>query len=398
MFFDNVLEAAPDPIFGMVTAFDADVRKDKISLMVGVFKDEHLKSELMPVVKQAKSEVIPSDETADYLPIDGFSEFCRELGILAFGPTHWEQNHSRIYAAQTVGGTSALRLGAEFLVRQVGKKIYIPQPTWGNHRNIFESSGLTVETIPYYSKELHQFDAKGYLKALEALEPNSILLLHACCHNPTGSDPTLETWKQISHLCKKKHIFPFFDFAYQGFGQGLDEDAAVVRLFLEEGHEFLVAYSCSKNFSLYCQRVGALFAVSSSGAVKTRVGSQMKKMIRSLYSNPPAHGAKIVAHILKDSQLRAEWQKQLSVMQKRITSMRELLVDKLEARSKGRDFSFLRNHRGMFSYLDLTKNQVQELIDRFALYTLDSGRISIPGITKNNIDRIVESIIAVTET
>jgi aspartate/tyrosine/aromatic aminotransferase len=397
MFFEEISEAAPDPIFGMMSAFEADVRPNKISLMVGVFKDENLKSELMPVVKSVKSQTLALDETADYLPIDGYAPFCSAVGALVFGAARWEQHHSRIYAAQTVGGTSALRLGAEFLAEQVGKKMYIPQPTWGNHRNIFEHAHLDVASIPYYSHELHQVDAGAYLKAIEALEPKSILLLHACCHNPTGSDPSFEVWKQISDLCKKKSILPFFDFAYQGLGQGIDEDAKIVRFFLEEGHEFLVAYSCSKNFSLYCQRVGALFGVCSNTAVKLRAGSQAKRLIRALYSNPPAHGAKIVAHILKNRDLREDWENQLSSMRKRVLFVREMLVQKLMAKSKKKDFSFLRGHNGMFSYLDLNKSQVQELIDRYALYTLDSGRISIAGITKENIDSIVERIIAVCE-
>lgn len=398
MFFDEILEAAPDPIFGMVSAFQADTRPNKISLMVGVFKDDNLQTPLMPVVKSAKVATLAQDELADYLPIDGFPDFCRELGGLIFGKTLWEQNHSRIYAAQTVGGTSALRLGAEFLVQEVGKKIYIPQPTWGNHRNIFTHAGFVVESLPYYSRELHKFDADAYLQAIESLESNSVLLLHACCHNPTGSDPSLEVWKRISAICKKKSILPFFDFAYQGLGKGIEEDAKIVRLFLEEGHEFLVAYSCSKNFSLYCQRVGALFSVSSDAATKLRVGSQMKCLIRALYSNPPAHGAKIVAHILKNSDLRASWEEELRQMRKRITDMRHLLIQKLGAKSHRRDFSFIQHHNGMFSYLDLSKEQTQALIETYALYTLDSGRISIAGITHKNIDSIVASIVAVCES
>lgn len=397
MFFGELLEAAPDPIFGMVSAFDADVRPYKISLMVGVFKDDALRTQLMPIVKAAKVEILPSDEVADYLPINGLAEFCQQIGALVFGGAHWAEHHGRIYGAQTVGGTSALRLGADFIAQNVGKKIYIPQPTWGNHRNIFSGAGLIVENLPYYSKELHQFDAKSYLGALEALEPKSAVLLHACCHNPTGSDPSLAMWKQISDVCKKKQLFPFFDFAYQGFGKGIEEDAKVVRLFLEEGHEFLVAYSCSKNFSLYCQRVGALFSVCADVSAKVRVGSHMKRIIRSLYSNPPAHGAKIVAHILKNLDRKAAWEHELGLMRQRIHSMRELLVQKLGQKSKTRDFSFLRTHSGMFSYLDLTKTQVQELIDRHALYTLDSGRISIAGITHQNIDAIVDSIVAVCD-
>jgi aromatic-amino-acid transaminase len=378
MFFDKVPEGAPDPIFGLLHAFEADTRSKKVSLMVGIFKDENLRSELLPVVRQAKEKI--SDQSADYLPIDGIAEFGQVLGALVFGKS-WEAHQGRIYAAQSVGGTGALRVGAEFLAQEVSRKVYLPQPTWANHRAIFEKSGFSIETLHYYSREIHKFDPDRFLQELNEAEERSVIVFHAACHNPTGSDPTFEVWQKISEICKERQLFPFFDCAYQGLGNGLDEDARAMRMFLDDGHEMFVAYSCSKNFSLYCQRTGALFAVCPSEAVKGRVGSQVRRIIRPMVSNPPAHGARIVLKVLKDPDFFAAWQKQVAEMRRRISVARESLIQRLLAKSKKTDFSFLKHHKGMFSFLDLSKAQVQKLIDTYAIYTLDSGRINVAGLT-----------------
>jgi aspartate/tyrosine/aromatic aminotransferase len=273
--------------------------------------------------------------------------------------------------------------------------VYLPHPTWPNHRTIFESAGFEVQSLDYYNREAHAFDEQVFIEALKAAEPKSVIVFHAVCHNPTGSDPSLRVWQKISDICKEKLLFPFFDCAYQGLGDGLEEDAGAVRLFLENGHEMLVAYSCSKNFSLYCQRVGALFAVSGSPAIKTRVGSQIKRVIRPMYSNPPLHGARIVQKILSDPHFYSEWEKQVGQMRHRISVARKNLIGRLLEKSQTRDFSFLKNHKGMFSYLDLNKSQVQALIDQYGVYTLDSGRINVVGLTDKNIDFVVDSVIAV---
>lgn len=397
MYFDRVSEGAPDPIFGMLSSFEADPRPHKISLMVGIFKDDHLKSELLPVVRLAKTKILNTDEMADYLPIDGLAEFSQSVGSLLFGQKNWQEGQGRIYVMQAPGGTGALRVGAEFLAREVGKKVYLPHPSWGNHKNIYEQAGFAVESVPYYNKQIHRFDAEAYLQALDTLPPQSVVVFHAACHNPTGSDPTLEEWKQIIEICKRRSLIPFLDAAYQGFGDGIEEDATAVRLFFESGLDFLVAYSCSKNFSLYCQRVGALFVVCSNPAVKSRVGSQIKRIVRSCYSNPPAHGANIVLHILKTPALEWEWRKQVDQMRRRISLAREALLQRLQAKAKKVDFSFIKQHKGMFSYLDLTKAQTQQLIDQYAIYTLDSGRLNVAGITFANVDVIANSILAVCE-
>ncbi len=395
MFFHNVLEAEPDPIFGLLGAFTADVRKEKINLMVGIYKDPLLRASLLSSAAKAKSRIMEQDLMADYLPIDGLKEMVELLGPVVFGKEAWDEAHGRIYAAHTTGGTGALRVGAEFLAREVSNRFYVSNHTWPNHRSILERAGCVIENYPYYSREKKGFDFEAMVDFLASLPEKSVILLHACCHNPTGSDPTLEEWRKISKLMKEKRLLPFFDFAYQGLGDGIEQDAAAIRIFFNDGHEMAIAYSCSKNFSMYCQRVGALFIVDQNSAVKARVGSQVKKMIRALYSNPPAHGARIVAEVLKQDDLRHMWQKDLEAVRHRINLMRETLFQRLASQARGIDFEYLRGHKGMFSFIDLNKTQVQRLIDEFAIYMTDNGRISVAGLSAKNIDYVVHSLVSV---
>jgi aspartate/tyrosine/aromatic aminotransferase len=397
MFFSHVPEGKPDAVFGLTSAFQADPRPNKVDLLVGIYKDEQLKTVLLPSVARAKQEILKQDLVADYMPIDGIAECGEELGKLLFGDREWLGAHGRIYAAQTVGGTGALRVAAEFLRQEVTQTIYVPDPTWPNHRQVFERAGCRVETYPYYNRQKMGFDCNAMCQKLEALPEKTAVVLHAACHNPTGRDPSMDEWKRISQVMKEKKLLPFFDCAYQGLGEGLERDADAVRLFMKQGHEMIVAYSCSKNFSLYCQRVGALFVIDENAAVKSRIGSQIKPIIRALYSNPPAHGAKIVVDILKNGGLRKEWEKELEGVRRRIVSMREELIDRLTAAAKKTDFSYLRNREGLFMFVDLTKSQVQRLIHEFGVYLLDSGRISVAGLTRHNIDYVVHSLLRVIE-
>ncbi|MCI0619312.1 aromatic amino acid transaminase, partial [bacterium] len=375
MFFDQVGEAPPDPIFGLAQAFKADVRKEKVNLVVGIYYDEHLRAELLSSARAAKTDILSQDLMADYLPIDGLHEMIELLGPLVFGDQAWSEHHGRIYAAHTTGGTGALRVGAEFLAKEIGKSFYVPNHTWPNHRSILERAGCQFENYPYYSREKRGFDFEAMAAFLGGLKEKSIVILHACCHNPTGCDPSLEQWKEISRIMKEKRLLPFFDFAYQGLGDGLEKDADAVRVFLKDGHEMLIAYSCSKNFSMYCQRVGVLFIVDENSAIKTRVGSQIKRIIRALYSNPPAHGARIVREILKRDDLRKVWLKDLESIRRRIHLMRETLIQRLISKAKGIDFGYLKGCKGMFSFIDMDRSQVQKMIDEFAIYMTDNGRI-----------------------
>ncbi len=394
MFFNQVNEAPPDPIFGIGQAFKADSRENKVNLVVGIYKDEELEAKLLDAVLRAKKEIFNEDLLADYLPIDGLGEMVNLLGPLIFG-NEWQKNHSRIFAAHTAGGTAALRVGAEFLAQEVCKSFYVSNHTWPNHRLILEKAHTQCENYPYYNREKKGFDFEAMVLFLEKLKENSIVILHACCHNPTGCDPTPDEWRAISQLMLKKRLFPFFDFAYQGLGDGLEEDAQAIRIFMQDGHEMLIAYSCSKNFSMYCQRVGALFIVSENPAVKLRVGSQVKRIIRALYSNPPAHGAWIVTEVLKKDPLRALWQTNLAAVRTRIVSMRHTLTSQLIHKAKGLDFTYLKSHKGMFSFIDMDKSQVQKIIDEFAIYMTDNGRISIPGLNAKNIDYVVDGLVSV---
>lgn len=396
MFFDQIPEGKPDPIFGLAGAFQADSRANKINLLVGVYKDEQLAASLMPSVRTAKELI--QDDLADYLPIEGLGALVEALGPLIFGGKEWTNGRSRMFGAHTPGGTGALRVAAEFLGSMVSRRAYISHPTWPNHRNIFERASFQVDTYPYYSKEKKGFDFEAMKQSLEAMPSKSVVVLHASCHNPTGCDPTLEEWKALSEIMSRKQLLPLFDCAYQGFGEGLEPDVAAIRLFYEQGHEFAVAYSCSKNFSLYCQRVGALYFISQRAAETKCVGSQVKNFIRALYSNPPAHGARIVVEVLKQPALRKQWEEELLNMRKRMASARAGLIDRLMNRSKRVDFQYLQKHKGMFSFIDINKSQVQKLIESYGIYLTDNGRISVAGLTPKNIDRVVDGVLAVSDS
>jgi len=398
MFFQEVLEAKADPIFGLNEAFQADPRPNKVNLVVGIYKDDALRPVLMPSVKRAKDELVATDFTADYLPIDGFPDFYNRIGGLVFGENLWAENQSRIYAGQTIGGTGAIQIGGQFLSQEGMKSIVIPNPTWPTHRSILERAGCTVDSYAYYDRKQHGVDFEALLSSLSSFPEKTAVLLHTVCHNPTGCDLSVREWEELSRFMKNRKLLPFFDFAYHGLGEGIEKDRKPIEIFLEEGHEMIVAYSCSKNFSLYCQRVGALFIVEENGLGKRRIGSQVKRIMRSLYSNPPAYGCQIVAHLLQVSSLRAEWEKDLASMRHRIASMRESLIQRLSASRSKTDFQFLLKHKGMFSFIDLEQSQVHRLIHEFGIFLTDNGRISLSGLSSRNIEYVVKGLIAVCES
>jgi aspartate/tyrosine/aromatic aminotransferase len=386
MFFQHMQEAPPDPVFGLLEAFRKDPRKDKVNLMVGIVRDNQLRAERYPSILAVQSQFV--DTSADYLPIDGFADLPPLIAPILFGEKLWQQCSDRIYGAHTTGGTGALRVLAEFLAQEVSRTIYLPNPTWPNHKLVFERAGCNLEFYPYYSHEKHRFDLEAMLAFLSRCPKGSVILLHACCHNPTGSDPTLDQWQAISQAVKQQGLFPFFDCAYQGLGDGLEADAQAVRLFLEEGHEMAVAYSCSKNFSLYSERVGVAYVITDRAAMKVRAASQVKRVIRALYSNPPSYGARLVCGVLRNLDTRQMWQDDLARVRHRLNEMREMLVEKLK-------LFHLKEHKGMFSYLDIDKVKVKMLMEEFGIYMTDNGRISIAGLTTKNIDYVAEGLLAV---
>ena len=395
MFFNDVDEAQPDPIFGLAGAFNADLREKKVNLMVGIYKDEQLRSEIFLSAKRAKDLIFSKDLVANYLPIDGLREMVDLLGPVLFGQKLWLEEQRRIYGAHTAGGTAALRVGAEFFSEFVSPRVCIPNQTWPNHRLIFERAACEVTSYPYYNAEKKGFDLEAMIAFLSELPEKTVIVLHACCHNPTGCDPKPEEWKAISRVVKEKKLFPFFDCAYQGLGDGLEQDSEALRMFLKDGHEMAIAYSCSKNFSMYCQRVGTLFIVGENGGIKERVGSQVQRIIRAIYSNPPAHGARIVREILIEGDLTELWHKDLQALRHRLNLMRETLVQRLLFTAKQMNFEYLKKHKGMFSFVDLNKSQVQLLIEKYGIYLSGAGRINISGLTTKNIDYVANSIVNV---
>ena len=385
MFFKNLSTAPADPVFGQFQIFQADPRTDKIDLMVGIYRDEQLQERLLPVVAEVKKLLLPEDQKADYLPIDGLKALSSQIGELLFGPL-WGKKH--IYGAHTTGGAAALRIGTELLSRHLTKKLYIPNQSWPGHPVILSQGGCELESYSYFSMERGDFDLAAMVESFDSIPAGSAVLLHASCHNPTGCDPSLEEWKSISREMKKRHLFPFFDCAYQGFGSGLDQDAEAIRLFAEDGHELFIAYSCSKNFGLYRQRVGAFFVVCESAEVQTRVGSQVKRIARGLYSNPPSHGACIVAHILGDRALKERWEQEVHGMNRRIYKMRAGLADQLHMPS-------IVHGKGMFCLMNLSKAAVQQLRDQFGIYLLDTGRLNLAGLTEENLTKVAHGLLTV---
>ena len=377
MFFDRIEAAPADPILGLTESFRADPRHGKLNLGVGVYQDGRGVTPVMDCVKQAERILLEQEQTKSYLPIIGLPEYGRFARELIFGLDSELVDGGRAVSCHCPGGTGALRIGADFLHQQhVAATVWISDPTWANHIQIAASAGLKVERYPYYDPQSHALDFARMLETLERARPGDIVLLHASCHNPTGVDPTPDQWEKLARFMAERQLLPFVDFAYQGLGQGLDEDAVGVRILARHHQELLVASSFSKNFSLYSERVGVLTVVAAENKVAARALSQLKVAVRSAISNPPAHGEKIVVTVLTSPELRAQWQRELGAIRARIASMRTLLVEKLsEAGSPGWDF-FARQH-GMFSFTGLNRAQVDRLREQYGIYAVASGRICV---------------------
>lgn len=394
--FEKVTQAPADPILGLTDEFRNDSRSHKINLGVGIYKDEAGATPILNCVKKAEKILLETEVTKNYLSIEGSAEYGQLVQELLFGASHEIVTSKRAKTAQAPGGTGALRIGAEFLSRQnISKKVWISNPTWVNHFQVFGSAGMETAEYRYYDPAGKNLDFDGMLASLSEAKAGDVVLLHGCCHNPTGVDPSIEQWEALAKFCAERELLPFFDFAYQGFGRGIDEDAAGLRIFAQLNKELLVASSFSKNFGLYNERVGAITIVTTDSEVATRAFSQVKIAIRSNYSNPPSHGASVVATVLKNAELRAEWEAEVKAMRDRIWEMRELFVSKLKAKGIQQDFSFITEQNGMFSFSGLNKEQVARLKNDFAIYIVGSGRISVAGMTKANIDALVDGIAQV---
>jgi len=394
--FDSVELAPRDPILGLNEQYNADTRPGKVNLGVGVYYDDDGRIPLLTAVRKAEIARIEAAAARGYLPIEGIAGYNKGAQALLLGADSPLAAEGRVLTAQALGGTGALKIGADFLRQLLPQsKVLISNPSWENHRALFERAGFPVDTYAYYDPATHGLDFQGMLASLQAAAPQTIVVLHACCHNPTGVDPTAEQWQQIAQVVKARNLVPFLDIAYQGFGAGLQEDAAVVRLFADLGLTMLISSSFSKSFSLYGERVGALTVVAGNQDEAKRVLSQLKRVIRTNYSNPPTHGGTVVSTVLNTPELYALWEQELAGMRDRIRLMRQQLVDKIKAAGVTQDFSFVLQQRGMFSYSGLTAAQVDTLREQHGIYAVSSGRICVAALNSHNIDTVAKAIAAV---
>ncbi|MCD9547539.1 aminotransferase class I/II-fold pyridoxal phosphate-dependent enzyme [Photobacterium carnosum] len=394
--FEKITAAPADPILGLTDEFKADPRTHKINLGVGIYKNEAGNTPVLATVKKAEAILLAQETTKSYLGIPGTPEYGLAVQQLLFGADSTLIAEKRIQTAQAPGGTGALRVAAEFIKRQLGDvTVWISNPTWANHHGVFGAAGLETKTYGYYNAQVKDIDFDATIADLNQANAGDVVLFHGCCHNPTGIDPTNQQWQTLAKLCLEKDLLPMFDFAYQGFAQGVEEDAQGLRIFADQMPELLVASSFSKNFGLYNERVGAFTLVAKNTEQATISFSQVKSIARVIYSNPPAHGAAIVTQILNNTVLRAEWEQEVTEMRDRIQEMRVLFVATLKQCGVNTDFSFIERQNGMFSFSGLNQDQVKRLKDEFAIYIVGSGRISVAGMTKSNMLPLCQGIAAV---
>lgn len=390
----NVKMAPRDAILGLTELYVADPNPKKVNLGVGVYYDDQGKVPLLECVRRADEALTAAGVARPYLAMDGFPDYVRQVQLLLFGPNHPAVAAGRVTTVQAVGGTGGLKVGADFIKRFAPEAaIYMSDPTYDNHRPLFEEAGFRIETYPYYDPRTRGIRFPEMLACLKGIPKGSIVLLHACCHNPTGVDIRGEQWDEVMKIVAERRLIPFLDFAYQGFGEGVEEDAQVARRFAQALPAVLVAMSFSKSFSLYGERVGALSVVAADAGESAKVLSNLKRMIRTNYSNPPSHGARIVAAVLASPELRALWVKEVVGMRDRVRSMRRELVDRLKKRIPD-DFSFILQQRGIFSYSGLSREQMIAMRERYSVYGIESGRICVAALNSRNLDYVADSIAA----
>lgn len=394
--FQHVDAYPGDPILTLNEDFQKDPRQGKINLSIGIYFDEEGRLPVMQAVRQAESSLLATIGPKPYLPMTGLPAYREAVQHLLFGAQHEAVLSGRIATIQTLGGSGALKVGGDFLKRYFPQsQVWVSDPTWDNHRAMFEGAGFQVNTYPYYDATTGGLKFDAMLSAIDALPAQSIVLLHACCHNPTGVDLSEAQWRQLTAVLKARRLLPFLDIAYQGFGDGIDEDAVALRILAEAGVSFLVANSFSKSFSMYGERVGGLSVVCPDKAQAQLVIGQLMSAVRRNYSSPPTHGAVIVSRVLQTPELRQLWADELTEMRQRIKLMRQRLYDGVVARLSGRDVSYFINQRGMFSYTGLSAAQADVLRETHGVYVLRSGRMCAAGLNVNNVDRVAEAIAIV---
>ena len=394
--FSSVEMAPRDPILGLNESFNADSRATKVNLGVGVYFNDDGKIPLLNAVKVAEKARLEAMPARGYQPIEGLGAYNQAVQNLLFGNDSPLLAEGRVVTAEALGGTGALKVGADYLKRLLpDATVYISDPSWENHRALFESAGFPVDSYPYYDAATRGVSFDAMKACLKTLAAGSIIVLHACCHNPTGADLSKEQWAEIIDVLRERNLVAFIDMAYQGFADGIAEDAVALNLFAASGLQFFVSSSFSKSFSLYGERVGALSVVTASRDESARVLSQVKRVIRTNYSNPPTHGGAVVAAVLSSKELRQMWEDELAGMRVRIRAMRSSLADKLKAKGVAQDFSFITQQRGMFSYTGLSAAQVARLQSEFGIYAVSTGRICLAALNTRNIDYVAEAIAAV---
>ncbi len=392
----NVEMAPKDPILGVTETYNADTNPKKVNLGVGVYTDDDSKVPVLHSVRAAEQKLASSPNPRNYLPIDGIAAYNKAVQAVVFGAEHEAVKSGRIVTAQTLGGTGGLKIGADFVRRlNPGADAWISDPSWENHRALLEFAGFKVNAYPYYDAKSHGLDFDGMLACLNKIPAGDLVVLHTCCHNPTGVDLNSAQWQQVIEVVKARGLIPFLDIAYQGFAEGLDADAAPVRAFASACPAVLVSSSFSKSLSLYGERIGSFSVVTASKDEAARVLSRVKQVIRTNYSSPSAQGGQAVTAVLTSPELRQQWEQELGQMRDRIKVMRKQLVDKIRAQRADFDFSYVIDQRGMFSYSGLTKEQVRRLREEYSIYALDSGRICVAALNSKNVDYVANAIARV---
>ncbi|MFN5724964.1 MAG: aromatic amino acid transaminase [Burkholderiaceae bacterium] len=394
--FEHITPYAGDPIFALVDAFNQDARPQKVNLSIGIYFDEQGRLPVLQCVQEAEKRILAEGGAKPYLPMEGEAACRAQVGQLLLGASHPALAEARVATIQTVGSSGGLKVGADFLRTWLPQsEVWVSDPTWDNHRSMFEGSGFQVNSYPYYDPATGGLRFEDMLACLKGLPARSIVLLHACCHNPTGVDLSPAQWDALIPVLRDRELLPYLDLAYQGFGDGIEEDAHSVRALASSGLAFFVANSFSKSMSVYGERCGALSAVCASKAEADLVMGQLRYTVRRIYSSPAIHSARIVAHVLGDADLRAMWEGELAVMRQRMADVRRALHARLSVLRPDRDFGYLLSQRGMFSYTGLSAAQVDRLRDEHAVYLIRSGRMCVAGLTQANVDRVAQALASV---
>jgi aspartate aminotransferase/aromatic-amino-acid transaminase len=391
--FESLQIAPPDPILGLTEAFKKDPNPNKINLGVGVYQDDEGRTATLQSVRRAEALLLEQAASKTYLPIEGAPDYGKHVRTLLFGAQDPRVQDGRAVTAQSPGGTGALRVAADLAHSKLGlRRVWVSDPTWANHQQIFQAAGLEVETYPYYDAPSHGLAFDKMVAGLARASEGDLVLLHACCHNPSGVDPSTPQWEVLAQLAKEQRFTTLFDFAYQGFGEGIEADAAPIRAFLDRDLELFICSSFSKNFGLYNERVGALTLVANDVDAGQKALSQLRVTVRSNYSSPPSYGAGIVSKVLGDPELSALWRTEVDAMRARIARMRSLFVETLKAKGVAQDFSFITHQKGMFSFAGITPEQVDQLREKHAIYAVRSGRINVAGMRESTMDRLCSAI------